>query len=176
MDKSDKIKKHANTEAQKKDEAQKPEDLEIVHLKEKIEELENQVKRIFADYQNLERRTKDERSIWIRNATKDLITRLLSVLDDLYRANKHLKNEGLRLIIQKFFGILNKEGLTEIPPTNGSLFIPESMRSIATVETDKEKDGRVVEEILTGYKLNGEVIRPAEVIVGKKGDSETSSE
>src|SRR3989344_5398668 len=100
MDKSDKIKKHANTEAQKKDEEQKPEDLEIVHLKEKIEELENQVKRIFADCQNLERRTKDERSIWIRNATKDLITRLLSVLDDLYRANKHLKNEGLRLIIQ----------------------------------------------------------------------------
>ena len=145
-------------------------------LKQRIEELDNNYKRALADYQNLEKRSKEERSNWIINANKDLIMKFLSVLDDLYRANKHLKDEGLRLIIQKFFGILNKEGLTEIPPTKGNVFVPESMRSIATIDVDGEQEGRVVEEALTGYKLNGEVIRPAEVIVGqKKGDAEINS-
>lgn len=146
-------------------------------LKDLASQLENLYKRAVADYQNLERRTQEERSGWIKTSNKELIIKLLSVLDDLYLANKHLQDKGLGLIIQFFFGILNKEGLTELPQTVGMQFVPESMRSIATIEAEDEKEGRVVEQIKAGYKLNGEVIRPADVIVGqKKGDSETSSE
>ena len=170
MNKDDKNKKKEGSNKEIEELNKKAEEFDA--LKNLASQLENLYKKAVADYQNLERRTREERSIWIRTATKDLVIKLLPVLDDLYKANKHLKDEGLRLIIQKFFGILNKEGLTEIPPTKGSLFVPESMRSIATVDVDEEKDGRVTEETLTGYKLNGEVIRPAEVIVGKKGDAE----
>lgn len=135
--------------------------------KSALEQAIDQAKRYLADYQNLEKRTQGERSNWIKTANKDLIIKFLPVLDDLYSASKHLKDEGLGLIIQKFFGILKKEGLSELPPTVGMPFVPESMRSIASIEVENEKDGRVVEQIRAGYKLNGEVIRPTEVIVGQ---------
>ena len=35
------------------------------------------------------------------------------------------------------------------------------------VTTAEGEDGKVVEEIKAGYTLNGEVIRPAQVIVGR---------
>ena len=133
----------------------------------KQEELENQLKRALADYQNLEKRVAQEKSGWIRLANKDLISKLLPVLDDLFLANKHLQNEGLTLIIQKLNGTLNKEGLTEFVSL-GMPFNPETMRSIGTIEVEDEKDGRVVEQVRSGYKLNGELIRPAEVIVGQR--------
>lgn len=145
--------------------------------KSALEQAIDQAKRYLADYQNLEKRTQGERFNWIKTANKDLIMKFLPVLDDLYSANNHLQDKGLGLIVKKFFDILNKEGLTELPPAVGRQFVPESMRSIAAIEAEDEKDGRVVEQIRAGYKLNGEVIRPTEVIVGKKkGDSETSSE
>lgn len=129
-----------------------------------FENLENQLKRALADYQNLEKRIASEKSIWILSANKELIKKLLPALDDLYLTNKHLEDEGLRLTIQKFFGILNQEGLTEFH-TIGMPFNPESMEAIGTGEGE---EGRVIEQVRAGYKLNGSVIRPAQVIVGKK--------
>lgn len=141
------------------------------HLEENqksaLEQALDQAKRYAADYQNLEKRINEEKSSWIKTANKDLIIKLLPVLDDLYKANDHLKDPGLTLIIQKLNGILNKEGLTTFISL-GMPFNPESMNSLGTAEADEQKDGRVVEEVRSGYKLNGQVIRPAEVIVGQK--------
>lgn len=134
--------------------------------KSALEQALDQAKRYAADYQNLEKRVLEEKSGWIKSANKALILELLPVLDDLFLANKHLQDEGIRLIIQKFNGVLNKEGLTEFISL-GMPFNPETMRSIGIIESEDEKDGRVIEQIRTGYKLNGEVIRPAEVIVGQ---------
>ncbi len=141
------------------------------HLEENqksaLEQALDQAKRYAADYQNLEKRINEEKSSWIKTANKDLIIKLLPVLDDLYKANDHLKDPGLTLIIQNLNGILNKEGLTTFISL-GMPFNPESMNSLGTAEADEQKDGRVVEEVRSGYKLNGQVIRPAEVIVGQK--------
>jgi len=125
--------------------------------------LENQLKRALADYQNLEKRIASEKSSWIKLSNKDLINKLLPVLDDLYLANKHFQDEGLRLTIQKFMGVLIQGGLEEYH-TLGMQFNPELMEAVGTIEGE---DGKVVEQVRAGYKLNGEVIRPAQVIVGK---------
>jgi len=140
----------------------KHEDREKVHNK-RIEELENQVKRTLADYQNLEKRTVEERSKWIKNSNEDLILKLLPVLDTLYLANKHLNDEGLRLSIQKFHGVLQQEGVEDLP-AKGMKFDPNLMEAVGAREGE---EGRVLEEVRTGYKLHGEILRPAQVIVGK---------
>ena len=164
MDKNGKNKKNATTEAQKKDETRKPEDLEIAHLKSKIEELENQVKHIFADYQNLEKRVALERREWLIKANKDLIFRLLPALDFLLLSSKHIEDEGLKLSIQKFFDILKEEGVEKIE-AQGKEFDPNLMEGIKTVEGEENK---VVEELRAGFKMGDQVLRPAQVAVGKQ--------
>src|SRR3989344_3609829 len=171
MQNDNKNKKHANTEAQKKNETQKSENSEVAHLKQKIEDLENQVKRIFADYQNLEKRVAQERKEWLIKANKDLILRLLPALDFLLLSSKHIEDEGLKLSIQKFFDILREEGVEKIE-TQEKEFDPNLMEGIKTVEGEENK---VIEELRAGFKMGDQVLRPAQVAVGKKGDAETSS-
>ena len=183
MDKNDsKNKKNVITEAQKKNETQnlsaseKLSDLvvarekEVVRLKQKIEELENQVKRIFADYQNLEKRVSQEKREWLIKANKDLILRLLPAIDFLLLSSKHIEDEGLKLSIQKFFDILKIEGVEKIE-TKDKEFDPRLMEGLETVSGPKNK---VIEETRVGFMLGDMVLRPAQVRVGK-GDAEINS-
>lgn len=137
---------------------------EVVHLKQKIEELENQVKRIFADYQNLEKRVATERREWLIKANKDLILKLLPALDFLLLSSKHIEDKGLKLSIQKFFDILSQEGVEKIETVDKE-FDPNLMEGIKTAIGE---DNKVVEELRPGFKMGEQVLRPAQVAVGKK--------
>src|SRR3989344_8921655 len=119
----------------------------------KEKDLENALRRALADYQNLEKRIAEEKSSWVRSANKDLILRLLPVLDDLYLANKHLQNEGLRLGIQKFHGVLAQEGLEDFHSV-GMKFDPNIMEALGVREGE---EGKILEEVRPGYKLNGKI-------------------
>lgn len=145
---------------------------ESARLKVKISELENQVKRTLADYQNLEKRVAEERRSLILNSNKQLILRLLPVLDTLMLANKHLNDQGLTLSIQQFLETLQHEGVKPIGPTTHAKFDPKLMECVEVVEGE---EGRVVSEVLTGYLLNDEVLRPAMVKVGKKNMNKDSN-
>ena len=141
---------------------------EVVRLKQKIEELENQVKRIFADYQNLEKRVASERREWLIKANKDLILRLLPALDFLLLSSKHIEDEGLKLSIQKFFDILKEEGVEKIEII-GLNFDPHKMEAIKIVPGEENK---VVEELRPGFEMGENVLRPAQVTVGQSPRSE----
>lgn len=151
-----------NNNKNKKSEEKNKSQEEVAHLKQKIEELENQVKRIFADYQNLEKRVTLERREWLIKANKDLILRLLPALDFLLLSSKHIEDEGLKLSIQKFFDILREEGVEKIE-TQGKEFDPNLMEGIKTIAGEENK---VVEELRTGFKMGENVLRPAQVAVG----------
>jgi molecular chaperone GrpE len=137
---------------------------ETVHLKKEIEELENQVKRIFADYQNLEKRVTEEKRVLILSANRHLLLRLLPVLDTLNVALVHTKDKGLELSIQQFTSALANEGVKKIE-TKGKMFDPNLMECIAI---EQGEDGKVISEVQPGYFLNEEILRPAMVKVGKK--------
>ena len=145
---------------------------EISALKSLIEESENKYKRALADYQNLEKRVRDERANWIQSANKDLLLRILPVLDTLILASKHSEDKTLQVSIQQFLDVLKNEGVERIK-TEKQEFEAQTMECIGTQEGDK---GKVLEETRTGYKMGDTVLRPAQVIVGEKGDSETGSE
>ncbi len=161
MDKNDnKIKKQNANEEIKEKEVKND---EVVLLKEKIEELENQVKRTLADYRNLENRIQNERGEWILKANKQLLLNILPVLDTLMLAAKHSKDQSLSLSVQQFLDILKREGVVKIE-TLGKNFDPNLMEGIQTVDGE---DGKVIEELRTGYMLYDKVLRPAQVAVGK---------
>lgn len=131
---------------------------------EKIAELENQTKRTLADYQNLQKRVQDERSSWIQSANKELLLRLLPVLDTLMLAGKHSQDKNLLVSVQLFLDTVKSEGVVIIV-TEGKDFDPNTMECIAT---EAGKENKVLEELRAGYLLNERVLRPAQVKVGKK--------
>lgn len=129
---------------------------------EKLDDLELKWKRALADYANLEKRINQEKEVFVRFCNARLLENLLSVLDDFERAEKHLKDQGLSLAVNKFKEVLQKENLEEIK-AQGEEFNPELMEATEMVAGPKN---RVVEVVNKGYLLNNKVLRVAKVKVG----------
>jgi len=139
-------------------------DSEIKELKERVFELENNWKRALADYKNLQKRFGEEKISVVQFANLVLISRLVSVLDNLEMVCGHLDDVGLKLTYKEFSQILLDEGLTEID-AKGKQFDSKTMEAIEMIDGEKDK---VVEVTQKGYMLKGKILRPARVKVGKK--------
>lgn len=135
---------------------------EEIKLKAKVDELENNYKRVLADYHNQERRFKENQSQVILMANASLIEKILVSLDVLKLAERHLQDKGLKMAIDQLLNTLTQEGLEEIP-SNDVEFDPMTMDCTEIVPGKKN---RVIETISTGYYLSGKVLRPAKVKVG----------
>lgn len=127
-------------------------------------ELEEKYLRALADYQNLEKRVEREKENFVKFANAILILKMLPVLDNLERANEHLKDQGAELVIKQFKDALSSEGVTEIEAV-GQDFNPEHHEAVEKVAGE---EGKVVSVIEPGYKLGEKVIRPAKVTIGGK--------
>ncbi|MBP6881960.1 MAG: nucleotide exchange factor GrpE [Candidatus Levybacteria bacterium] len=130
---------------------------------EKVSDWEHKYKRALADYQNLEKRVRDDRRNIIVSANKDLLLRFLPVLDTLELANHHEPNQSLVLGINQCKDILKSEGVLALE-TVGEDFDPNQMEVVSTAEG---KEGIVIQEVRKGYLLHDILLRPAQVIVGK---------
>ena len=163
--KNDDEKKKIESDSIKEDEEDATSDAaDIKELEQQVEEFENRYRRALADYQNLQKRVQEEKGEWIRAANKDLILRILTVLDTLVLAQQHVQDKGLEVSIQQFLDILKAEGATKIE-TVGKKFDPNLMEAIAT---DAGEEGMVLEELRMGFLLYYKLLRAAQVKVGKR--------
>ena len=137
---------------------------EFEELKQQVEEFENKYKRAIADYQNLQKRVQEEKSEWIRSANKELLLRILTVLDTLILAYQHTQDKNVQVSIQQFLDVLKAEGVIRIEAV-GQEFNPQVMECITT---EPGEENKVLEEIRAGFILYDKVLRPAQVKVGKK--------
>lgn len=137
---------------------------ELEAVKNLSQQLENNYKRALADYQNLQRRTQEEKVGWIRMANREFILKLLPVFDTLVLAEKHTKDQNFTLLVQQFLQVLKDEGIEPIKTVN-EIFDPLTME---VVETREGEDGKVLEEVKTGFSLGDIILRPSFVVVGKK--------
>jgi len=138
--------------------------IDIKNLENQVAELEENLKRALADYQNLERRVLNERSELIRYSNQELLKNLLPSFDNLYLAEKYIKDEGIKLTVQKLTESLSEVGVKRIELENKK-FDPNIMECIEVVDGDKDM---VVAELRPGFMLFDKVIRPAQVKVGNK--------
>lgn len=117
-------------------------------------------KRALADYQNLQRRSQEERMAFIKMANKDFCQVLLQPLEHLSLAAINIKNQGLDMVIEQFWKELRDFGLEELEVL-GKKFDINTMEVV-----DKQGDGEKVTKVVRkGYRLNGEVIQYAQVIL-----------
>ncbi|MGI8420070.1 MAG: nucleotide exchange factor GrpE [Candidatus Levyibacteriota bacterium] len=144
---------------------------EVVKLREELESTkeaaiaaDNNYKRALADYQNLQKRTQEDRQQWILGANRELLLRIMTVLDTLMLAQQHVQDKNLEVSIQQFLDVLKSEGVIRIE-TEGKKFDPHLMEAIATGEG---KEGEVLEELRAGFLLHDKLLRAAQVKVGKE--------
>ncbi|KKS04787.1 nucleotide exchange factor GrpE [Candidatus Curtissbacteria bacterium RIFCSPHIGHO2_12_41_11] len=135
---------------------------QIAKGESKSKQLEEQLKRALADYQNLERRVEEERRLLGQLSSAILIEKFLPVLDNLENAKKHIDDQGLEMVINQFKDVLKTEGVEEIV-AEGTKFDPNLHE--ATEVAEGQNDGIIARVIRKGYKINNKVIRPAQVIV-----------
>jgi len=146
---------------------------ELDKFKKSESEHIDRIKRIQADYENYRKRTLKEQLELIKRANKDLIEKLLPVLDSFDSAiemsvSSGNENDeffkGLKMIYDKFVEVLGKEGLKVIEPV-GEEFDPHICEAAVTETSDDVEDHHVISVLRKGYMLNDFVIRPAVVKV-----------
>lgn len=147
--------------------------------KERVAELEQQLAeareahlRVVADLQNFRRRSQEERVQQVQFANEGLISDLLPVLDNFERAlGCEVDGEaaqgllkGICMIEQQLRGVLQSYGAERVA-TVGEFFDPARHEAVARVESSEVCEGTIVEELQSGYLLNGRLLRPAQVRV-----------
>ena len=134
-----------------------------IEAERRSSELEEKWKMALADYLNLEKRVEEQKQVMAMMAMIGMAARVIAALDDLYLANDHLKDDGLKMAIGKFMDSMKTEGLEEIKVQPEDKYDAQKMECLSTESGETDKVIRVVKR---GYMLNGQVIRPAGVIVG----------
>lgn len=144
----------------------------IESLQAEVRALTDQHSRAVADYQNLRRRSVEDRVQQARMLEADLIRRYLPVLDDLDRAigsvedeadiREHNWVEGIRMVLRKFEQVLASHGVEEIAALDQE-FDPTQHEALGYVPGPA---GRVIHLVHRGYRLGDVTVRPAAVMVG----------
>jgi molecular chaperone GrpE len=138
-------------------------DNDLDKLTKKCEELDANWKRAAADYQNLKRRSEQEKLEIIKFANFNLLQEFLPVLDNLQAVAEHSDDQGLKITVNHFSDLLKKVGVEELEVLDK----PFNAETCEALETVAGKKDYVVEVVLKGYMFNGKLLRPARVKVGK---------
>ena len=143
-------------------------------LKEEIDSLKKEIKTVRADFFNFRQRTIKERTETRTRAKEEVITEILPVLDNLDRALSASSEDsdsivkGVEMVQRQFIGVLEGLGVSVIK-TEGENFDPSIHDAAGTEKVnDSDLDGKIITEVLKGYRTKDRVLRPAKVIVGKK--------
>jgi molecular chaperone GrpE len=125
--------------------------------------------RAIADYQNLVRRSNQEKEAHVKYALEPAAKKIVAILDALLLAQKHVNDAGLGLVIKQFFQTLQDLHVEQIIAL-GKEFDPHTMECIGMSDG---KEGIVVQEVSAGYMLYDRILSPAKVLVGNGKNSTT---
>lgn len=154
---------------------------EIAALKEKIDELEkkleekeNRILRLQADFDNYRKRVRNEIDSIKKYRSEALATELLGVIDNFERALEvEVKSEdgkallqGVEMVYKSMLEAFEKEGIEAIEAV-GKEFNPHEHHAVAQGSDDSKESNIVLEEFQKGYKLKDRVIRPSMVKVNQ---------
>jgi molecular chaperone GrpE len=128
-------------------------------------------KRTKADFENYRKRVAGEAAQAENRGRADLARQLVPVLDNLERAlassNEQEASlaEGVRLVYTELKTALERNGIESYEPS-GEDFDPEWHEAMLTRPAPAADAGKVIEVLEKGYRLDGQVLRPARVVVG----------
>ena len=139
---------------------------------EKIEDLTDRVKRQMAEFENFRKRTDKEKSAMYEMGAKDIIERILPVIDNFERglatvpddAKETPLAEGMEKIYKQFRKTLEEAGVKAIEAV-GQEFDPNYHNAVMHVDDDSLGENIVAEELQKGYMYRDSVVRHSMVKV-----------
>ena len=169
------------TEAENVDAGKDPEPMDIFGRKskkelekkdEQIRQLNDQYMRLMAEFDNYRKRTEKEKSGMYAMGAKDVIEKILPVLDNFERGFSLVTEEdqedpftqGMKKIYKQFTTVLTDLGVTPIDAA-GKEFDPNLHNAVMHVEDESLGENIVAEELLKGYLYKDTVVRHSMVKV-----------
>jgi len=145
---------------------------EIKKLKHEIKEKEDRLLRIYADFQNLQKRMEKELQIKEEETKKKYLSELLDLNELLKKAYEdNNPKEGLKLMINNIQNFFEKEQIKSIDCV-GEKFDHNLHHAVTTIEKDDCEDEIIIEEVKKGFMINDKLLRPSHVIVVKNKKKE----
>jgi molecular chaperone GrpE len=137
-----------------------------------VENFKDIAKRAQADLINFKRRADNEKTEEKFSIKSNILLSIITILDDFTLAMNMLPEdtesktwlEGIQIIYRKIEILLESQMVTKIDAI-GKKFEPWEFESLQFKETNDFEENTVIEVIKEGYKLNGQILRPAQVIV-----------
>ena len=141
----------------------------IDNQKKELEEKDDRLKRLMAEFENFKKRSSKEREGLYNSLIADITSSLLPILDNLEKAvqvkteDENFK-QGIELVLKQFKDVLTSNGVTEIE-TIGKTFDPELHEAITSVVDENLGPQEIKEEYRKGYMIGNKVIRHSLVVV-----------
>ena len=149
---------------------------EIIELKKQIEsqkvqidETEDRLKRVAAEFDNYKKRSAKERDTLYNSLIADIVSNFLPIMDNLEQAvAAETKDEeykkGIELVLKQFKDVLASKGVKEIE-TVGKTFDPELHEAVSSIVDENLGEKEIAQEYRKGYMIGSKVIRHSMVIV-----------
>ncbi len=141
-------------------------------LKEKVEELEDRVKRQMAEFDNFRKRTEKEKTAMFETGAKSVIEKILPVVDNFERGLASVPEEEKDGAIAQGMQMIYKQLMTELEnldvkpiPAVGEEFNPEFHNAVMQTESEEFESGTVAQELQKGYTYRDSVVRHSMVAV-----------
>jgi molecular chaperone GrpE len=142
--------------------------------KQKVVEINEKLKHVLADFQNLNRKTLSDIQNGVNAKVDEFILDFLKIYDDFIRAKEvfsesKINNDGLNSILKNMDSLLKKYQITSIDAL-GEIFDPNSHDAISIITDPDLDDNTITKEIRKGYISQTRIIRPTLVEISKKDD------
>ena len=140
---------------------------------EKIEELNDRLMRQMAEFDNFRKRSEREKSQMFEIGAKDIVERILPVVDNMERGLATVSPEeleanafaqGMEKVYKQFMTVLEAAGVKPIEAV-GNEFNPDFHNAVMHVEDESVGENIVVEEFQKGYMYRESVVRHSMVKV-----------
>ena len=141
----------------------------IDNQKKELEEKDDRLKRLMAEFDNFKKRSSKEREGLYNSLVSDIFTSLLPVIDNLEKAVKvETKDsnykQGVEMVLKQFKDILKSKGVEEIAGV-GETFDPSQHEAVSSIQDPEKGVQEIVQEYRKGYKIGSKVIRHSMVVV-----------
>lgn len=147
----------------------------VKEMEEQIASLKDQALRAAAETENYKKRLYSQKEKEIKENKERMVKALIPVLENFLRAIKDSDSNkdfdtlrsGVVLIEDQMLSSLKQSWGLELVDKKDVAFDPNDMKALMVQEIEGLKEETVIEIVERGYKLEGKVIKPAQVIVGK---------
>ena len=151
---------------------------QLLHAKEESVELQDQILRMAAEFENSKKRMERERSTMLKYAGENILREVLPVVDNLEpvaldqgvvdgadcEKNLEALLEGVQLTLKSLLGILEKFEVQQIDSV-GAPFDPNVQEALTMEASDEVPANHVLSEFEKGYNYKDRLLRPARVVV-----------